>query len=281
MRKLELRILKEHSGRQIKSVLKSELMLSGSIIKQIKLKEDGITLIGVRVHTDARVNEGDILLVNLESSKLNTKNEHVVYADDDIVIFDKPAGMAVHPAPLLKGELTVKDVLSPCGGFHPVNRLDKGTTGLMVIALSGYMHDRLKALLHTDGFVREYLAVTEGIPDKLKGRIDAKIARQGAIKREVCENGAPALTDYEVVKTSGKWALVKLRLLTGRTHQIRVHMAHIGCPLAGDWLYGREDKDIISRPALHSSRIILKHPITGDKIDIFSPLPKDMEHLIK
>lgn len=127
--------------------------------------------------------------------------------------------------------------------FHVVNRLDKGTTGLMAVAKSGYIHDRLRRTLHTDGFYREYRAVCVGCPKPPAGTIDAPISRDetSAVRRMVRPDGQQAVSHYEVLSQRDGLSFVKLQPETGRTHQLRVHMAHIGCPLAGDWLYGTED----------------------------------------
>lgn len=279
MRELSFTVTNEKDGRQIKSLLKSELEISGSVIKQLKNIHGGILLNGASVYTDVRAKSGDVITVSIPTA-VYKKNEYVIYEDEDILIFDKPAEMSVHPAGLTGGEVTVKDVLQADKGFHPVNRLDRGTTGLMAIAKSGYAHDRLKSLLHTDAYVREYAAVLDGVPKKMCGRIELPIKRIGAIERAVAEDGAEAITDYKVISVRGGRAFVKLRLSTGRTHQIRVHMAAIGCPLTGDWLYGKEDKSLIARPALHSWHINMLQPITKKTVDVFAEIPSDMKMLI-
>ena len=159
-----------------------------------------------------------------------------------------------------------------------VNRLDKGTSGLMVIAKNGFMHTKLIELLHTDSFVREYLAICEGMPSPSRGEIMLNIRRdpKSMIKRIICADGAPSHTGYEVLVCENNLSLVKLHAYTGRTHQLRLHMKEIGNPLLGDWLYGNENKMLIDRPALHSSRICLIHPVSGKTIDVYAPLPDEM-----
>ena len=165
--------------------------------------------------------------------------------------------------------------------FHPVNRLDKGTTGLMVIAKSGYVHDLLRRSLHTNRFRRDYLAVCVGTPPSGSGTIDAPIGRDetSTVRRCVRPDGSPAVSHYRVLGIRDGLTLVALLPETGRTHQLRVHMASIGCPLAGDWLYGTEDPTLIARPALHSHRLTLIHPITGDTLNLTAPPPEDLIRL--
>ena len=152
----------------------------------------------------------------------------------------------------------------------------------MAVAKSGYIHDRLRRTLHTDGFYREYRAVCVGCPKPPAGTIDAPIGRDetSAVRRMVRSDGQQAVSHYEVLSSRNGLSLVKLLPETGRTHQLRVHMAHIGCPLAGDWLYGTEAPDLISRPALHAYALALTHPVTGTHLYFTAPTPADMEKLI-
>ena len=132
----------------------------------------------------------------------------------------------------------------------------------------------------TEGFLKTYLAVTVGAPKKPCDVIDAPMgyAEGSRYKMAVTQSGMPAVTAYETVSVCGGLALVRCRLHTGRTHQIRVHMAHLGCPLLGDWLYGTEDARI-GRPALHAEKLRLVHPLTGETLTLFAPLPADMAKL--
>ena len=173
--------------------------------------------------------------------------------------------------------------LGPGFSFHPVNRLDRGTTGLMVVAKNSWVHDRLRRQLHGGSFSRGYLAICVGAPDPPEGSVELPIGRapDSAIRRQVDPAGRPARTEYRLKERRGPLSLVELTPRTGRTHQIRVHMAALGCPLAGDWLYGEEDRALIARPALHAWRLELEHPLTGRDLALTAPLPADMKKLLE
>ena len=151
-----------------------------------------------------------------------------------------------------------------------------------MVAKHPHAQEQLKGQLHTPAFRRIYLAVCEGTPRPPEGRIDAPIGRVpgSLMARQVDPAGQPASTRYRVLRTGQGRALVELELDTGRTHQIRVHMAHTGHPLIGDFLYGTEDHSLISRPALHSARLSLRHPVTGEPMAWEQPLPEDMARLV-
>ena len=208
-----------------------------------------------------------------------------MWEDGHLLVVNKPAGMTAHASNFLPDTPTVAGALAWSRGtnfvFHSVNRLDKGTTGLMVVAKSGYVHDLLRRSLHTPRFLREYLAICVGCPEPQAGTIDAPIGRDesSAIARMVRPDGQRAVSHYEILAKGNGLSLVKLLPETGRTHQLRVHMASIGHPLAGDWLYGTEDPDLISRPALHSYALTLTHPVTGEVLHLTAPLPPDMARL--
>jgi len=152
---------------------------------------------------------------------------------------------------------------------------------LLVIARHAHSQRLLSKQLHSGGFIREYLAVTEGIPERNEGTIDAPIAKCGeGAKRCVREDGKPAVTHYWVEHAASGRAIVRLRLETGRTHQIRVHLAAIGCPIAGDYLYGSELEALHGRFALHSAYLSLIQPITGERIELSEPLPSELAALL-
>ena len=213
---------------------------------------------------------------------------NIRYEDDDLLVVDKPPGLAVHPcAGSWEDSLGARLVhyyqkIGLRADFHPVHRLDKGTSGLMVVAKHPAAQHILTQTLHSGDFLREYLAVCRGCPFPRSGVVDAPLGRTDTsyIRQEVRPDGKPARTHYEVIEQGERFSLLRLRLETGRTHQIRVHMAYLGHPLAGDFLYGTEDPALISRPALHSARLELKQPFTGVRLAFEAPLPEDMKHIL-
>jgi 23S rRNA pseudouridine1911/1915/1917 synthase len=287
-------ITPQQAGKTVFAVLRYGLGLSGTVLRRIKWLEDGILLDGVRVHTDCKVKEGQVLSVRLSDPSAQTDIPpvalplHIVYEDRDIVVVDKAPGMPSHPGPGHWGDSLGNALVyhwretDPFAVFHPVHRLDKGTSGLLVAAKHPFAQEKLKNQLHTPSFHREYLALCDGFPLPEAGTIDAPIARSDSsiLKRECAAEGMRAVTHYRTLSRHGKRTLVELVLETGRTHQIRVHMAHIGCPLTGDFLYGTEQPDLISRPALHSAQLAFAHPVTGETLSFSSPLPEDMVKLL-
>lgn len=293
MSSLELIVDKEQAGRTVKSVIKREFGISTALMNRIKRTETGLMVNGRRVYTNAVLCEGDRLTVDLEvgegpSGLTPVPMEiEVEYEDEHLIVVNKPAPLDVIPSSLAPGGPSLAaGLLNYLGGetsVHLVNRLDKGTTGLMVAAKNAYIHDRLRRQLHTANFHRTYLAVCVGIPEKREGRIELPIGREpdSAIRRRVDWSGKPAVTEYRVLEQAGGFSLMELTPLTGRTHQLRVHMAAIGSPLAGDWLYGVEDRELIARPALHAARLALIHPVTGERLALEAPLPEDMKKILE
>lgn len=293
-RYLTLSITPELAGAEVNTLLRRTLGLSGTVLRRIKWLEDGITLDGARVNVRVRVREGQTLAVRLTDPELTSGVApipgplDIVYEDGDLAVLNKAPGVLVHP-----GHGHFDDTLGNFlmyhykitgeeSDFHPVHRLDKGTSGLVVIAKHPHAQERLKLQLHTGAFRRVYLAVCDGVPPAPSGVVDAPIglAEGSPDRRAVHPGGKPALTHYRVLRVCGPRTLVELELETGRTHQIRVHMAHLGCPLTGDFLYGTENRALIARPALHSARLELTHPITGERLRFAAPLPTDMAALI-
>ena len=290
---MELLVTAEQDGRTVRSLLKGELGLSTARIGRLKRTETGLTVNGRRVFTSALVHTGDRLSVDLAAAERPTDvcpaamELDILWEDEHLLVLNKSAPLAVIPSSLSPGEPTLAEglahYLGPGFAFHPVNRLDRGTTGLMAVAKNGWVHDRLRRQLHGGGFRRQYLAVCLGTPCPPEGRVELPIARApgSAIRRQADPQGRPARTDYRVLETAVPFSLVELTPRTGRTHQIRVHMAALGCPLAGDWLYGVEDRGLIARPALHAARLELTHPVTGQALSLAAPLPADMKKLLE
>lgn len=283
----------EDNGATVRHILRARLHFSAHAISRLVRVPDGILVNGQPVHTPFVLQTGDRLDVQTADhrppSAVITPGPWplpVLWEDEHMLVVNKPAGMTAHASNFLPDTPTVAGALAWSRGaefiFHPVSRLDKGTTGLMVIAKSGYIHDLLRRSLHTPDFRREYRAVCVGHPVPDKGTINAPIGRdtRSAVARMVRPDGSPAVSHYQVLKTQGAFSLLRLRPETGRTHQLRVHMASIGCPLVGDWLYGVENLTLISRPALHSAALALVHPVTRELISVSAPIPDDMQRLL-
>ena len=219
----------------------------------------------------------------------------IAYEDEDLLVVNKPAGAVVHPCPShwthTLGNYVVGYLMQKRQAIdlHAVNRLDIGTSGLVVFAKNGHVQERLMSQMHTGSFQREYLAVCHGVPEPAHGMIDTPIGRATAAPVSsfaVMESGKKAVTHYEVLEQLGSGggnapttALVRLALETGRTHQIRVHMAHMGHPLVGDVLYGGS-AELLDRPALHSWKLDLVQPVTGTEIHLTAAPPQDLVELL-
>ncbi|HKB92768.1 MAG TPA: RluA family pseudouridine synthase [Gaiellaceae bacterium] len=211
----------------------------------------------------------------------------VPYEDEHLLVVDKPAGLVVHPAPghaqgtLVHG-LLAYDVEGGEEADRPgiVHRLDRDTSGLLVVARSPEAHRRLQELVHDRAITREYLALVVGRPRSRRGTIDAPIGRDRHDPlRHSLDTDTPrdAVTHFEVEELLRRHALLRVRLETGRTHQIRVHLAAVDLPVAGDPVYGRPGELGLERQFLHAARLAFPHPMTGEVVDVRSPLPEDLE----
>lgn len=294
-RRLELPITGALAGIKVDTLLKRHLGLSGTVVRRIKWLEDGILVDGARVNTRFCPQEGQVLSVRLSDPERRSGilpepgPLDVVYEDGDVVVLNKAPGVPVHPGPGHYSDTVGNYLLYYYGqegiegDFHPVHRLDRGTSGLLVVARHPHAQEVLKEQLHTDGFRREYLAVCEGILEPPVGTIEEPLGPKpgSLVEQMVRQDGKFARTHYEVVKAGERCTLVRLALDTGRTHQIRVHLAHLGHPLVGDFLYGKEEPERIPRPALHSHRLAFRHPITGQEMTFTAPVPQDMKRLLE
>lgn len=295
VRRIELTITEKTEGVRVDTLLRKHLNLSGTLIRRIKWLEDGILVDGVRVNTRFVPKSGQVLSVRLAdperlSGVIPIPGElDILYEDGDVIVLNKAAGVSVHPGPGhfddTLGNFLVHyyEKTGQQADFHPVHRLDRGTSGLLVVAKHPHAQERLKEQLHTPQFRRVYLAVCEGVPQPDSGVVDAPLGpMEGSLMAQrVREDGKNARTRYQVLKTANGRSLLRLELETGRTHQIRVHMAHMGHPLVGDFLYGTEDHSLISRAALHSHALYFRHPITGQEMAFVQELPPDMEWLLR
>jgi len=210
----------------------------------------------------------------------------VVYQDEDLVVIDKPAGLAVHPGPGHPDQTLVNALLAMCpdiqgigGEIRPgiVHRLDKDTSGLMMVAKTHQAHVDLSAQIKARKVTKGYLALVEGTPSPLNGKVDAPVGRhpRRRTRMAVVVGGKEARTNYKTGEQFPNHSLLELYLETGRTHQIRVHMAHIGHPLVGDTLYGSASH-LVERHFLHAFHLGFKHPVSGEPLEFQTPLPPDL-----
>ena len=285
-------VLPSDEGLSVRDVLTARLHISSSLRKALFQREGAILLNGKGTFLSTTVATDDVLRVDISDPEAPSPIVPVdfpltvLWEDEHLLAVDKPAGITVHGAALTEEAVTIAGAAAHYLGstaVHVVNRLDRGTTGVMLIAKSSYMHGRCTELLHTADFRREYRAICEGVPAPTCGLIDAPIGRDetSLLRRCVRADGQPAMTEYEVLSAANNRALLRLLPQTGRTHQLRLHMAHIGHSLTGDWLYGTEDKALIGRPALHSYRLRFTHPLTGEVVEVTAPLPEDMMRLME
>ena len=210
----------------------------------------------------------------------------IAYEDEHLLVVDKPAGIVVHPAPGHASGTLVHGLVghAAAGGDEPerpgiVHRLDRDTSGLMVVARSADAHRRLQSLLRRRDLKREYLALVVGRPRSRTGRIEAPIGRDrtNPLRHSLdTANPRDAVTRFDVEELLPRHALLRVWLETGRTHQIRVHLAAIDLPVAGDPTYGRPAELGLNRQFLHAARLAFPHPITEEPVDVVSPLPADL-----
>ena len=285
----------EDSGEEVLTLLRREFRVSTNLLRQLKFTENGILLDGVRVTVRHTVQAGQTLSILREpESGKETRVEpregplDIVYEDNDLMILNKPAGLAVHPSPghydgqtLANRVVFYLDATGQNPIFRAINRLDRGTSGLMTCAKNKLSAHRLEELLACDGIRRTYHAVCEGIVTPECGTIDLPIGKADGkgIMRQVREDGQRAVTHYRVLKTQNNRSLLEIQLETGRTHQIRVHFSHLGHPLCGDFMYGQEI-DEMKGCALHSCAITLTQPSTGEGLAFTVPDPPVFQKLL-
>ena len=272
-------------GDTMQNFLRRDCGLSWRMVVKLKRVERGITLDGVPVRTIDRIKAGQTVRLRMPEDTVRIDAVDmplaVVWEDDNLLVVNKPPYLAVHPSAGLPDPTLANAVVGSYRrrgeehSFRPVNRLDRNTSGLLLVGKNAHATYALAGKVH-----KEYLALVLG---NLQGAgcIDQPIrVKDGCcITREVGEGGKPSITHYEALASNGSVTLVRLWLETGRTHQIRVHMAWLGYPLAGDTMYGT-DETVLPRHGLHCYRMAFTHPLTGEALSLSAPLPEDMAALV-
>jgi 23S rRNA pseudouridine1911/1915/1917 synthase len=289
---MRLRVPPESSGTRLDRFL-AELPEIGSRAVAERLVRDGAVLVDGRARSKShRLDGGEELEFEppaprrseLEPEEMDLA---IPYEDEHLLVVDKPAGLVVHPAAghhtgtLVHG-LLAHDVEGGEEAERPgiVHRLDRDTSGLLVVARSPEAHRRLEEMVRRRELTREYVALVVGRPRSWRGTIDAPIGRDRHDPlRHSLDTDSPraAVTHFEVDELLGDHALLRVTLETGRTHQIRVHLAAIDLPIAGDPTYGRSGDLGLERQFLHAARLAFEHPFTGAAVDVTSPLPADLD----
>jgi 23S rRNA pseudouridine1911/1915/1917 synthase len=270
--------------------------LSRSEVQRL-IKAGQILVNGAASKPAYRLEQGDNIAISLPDSPPDIVEPEdipldIVYEDDDLVVINKPAGMVVHPAFGNRSGTLVNAVLSrwpemrEAGGEERagiVHRLDKDTSGLLVLAKNTAALEALQAQFKTRTVYKCYIALVEGVPDNSSGLIDAPIGRDSKQRKRmaVARDGRPAETRYDLIEDLGTNALLSLLLHTGRTHQIRVHLAWLGHPVVGDTVYGyRKQRIKMKRLFLHSAELHIDSPGTGERLKFQSPLPDSLENIL-
>ena len=273
----------EEDGRKVRDILRRSMEVSYTALKSAKWN-GRIRLNGEPVRADAKAAAGDTLSIEWAEEKPAYRPKpyeiglEIPWIDEHLMAVVKPAGIASqsgrnHPDDSLENAVYAYFGCPEQFVYRPVNRLDKGTGGLMLIARTPHAQQLLQRQLHTSAFRRRYLAWTDGRPEKDSGVIDLPIAKEpgATVRRTVSPDGKASRTRYRVLREQGDGALILLELETGRTHQIRVHLSHIGCPVRGDFLYGKErPEEFPGCFALHSAMLETVHPLTGETIRLTS-----------
>lgn len=314
----------EDDGKTVRQVLERYFAVSSKLLAQARLTEYGLTINEERVYISAPVQAGEVVRLRMQREQSDDIMPQemllsIIYEDDYLLVVNKPAGQVVHPThghytnTLANGVVHYWQAKGERFRFRPIHRLDEETSGIVVIAKNGYIHQQLSEQMQQGGMDKQYVAFVYGLPYPAEELIDAPIDRDPLQphKRTVIEGGYEARTAYKVLQAypyeqplsseSSQQqelmergisnvpyvSLVRLKLYTGRTHQIRVHMSAIGHPLIGDKFYSHNNQCIpeaeqrLQRHALHAERMSFMHPMTNEIMEWTAPLPEDMEQLQK
>lgn len=277
----------------IKGIMRQHFKFSSRLRNKIK-REKLIRLNGQQMPNWIKPEPGDIVSVKLPEEKSEFEAENIpldiAFEDDDLLIINKQPYIVVHPT---KGHPT--GTLTNAIMYHMheteqafkirfMNRLDRDTSGLVAIAKNPHCQSSFMKQGQAGLIEKHYIAIVRGIMESDNGTIDLPLGRpyDDSVKRSVMEDGAPSITHYKVLERfQSGFTMLELQLETGRTHQIRVHLSHIGYPIVSDHLYGIEEHDLIGRQALHAKKLSMIHPVTGNRLSLDTELPEDIKQLLK
>ena len=287
MRTLRYQIAPEHEGMNVERYLKQQHGYSSRTIVKLKHYEQGMRLNGAHTRTIDLLHAGDVLEITFLDSEehgvehfiRSNRQVEIAYEDDDLLVFNKPADMPCHQSCGHAADTLANVFAAHCDRlgmdlmYRPLNRLDRDTSGAVLIA-----KNRFAAASVTNNFHKTYQAILDGVPPQSEGRVDAPIRREfpEEMRRIVSPDGQRAITNYRVLAVQDGYSLVDFVLETGRTHQIRVHMAHLGCPVLGDSMYGRKS-EMIARQALHCRYIAFTQPVSRQPVGVSCTMPEDMQ----
>lgn len=300
MEKICIIVTMEQEEERVDKVITEEVAsLSRSFVQKL-IKEKQLFVNGTAAKASQRVKEGDSIVFSIpkavepdiepEDMKLD-----ILYEDDALLVVNKPKDMVVHPAPGHYSGTLVNGILYHCKGnlsgingiLRPgiVHRIDKDTTGALIVCKSDMAHNHIADQLKVHSIKREYVAIVHGVIKEEDGTIEGAIGRDPSNRKKMCineKNGKPAITHYKVLKRFSAYTYISCQLETGRTHQIRVHMASIGHPLLGDEIYGgKTSKFRLQGQTLHAASIGFIHPVTETYMEFQAPLPDYFSHLLQ
>ena len=289
MRTLRYQIAPEYEGMNVERYLKQQHGYSSRTIVKLKHYEQGMRLNGAHTRTIDLLHAGDVLEITFLDSEehgvehfiRSNRQVEIAYEDDDLLVFNKPADMPCHQSCGHAADTLANVFAAHCDQlgmdlmYRPLNRLDRDTSGAVLIA-----KNRFAAASVTNNFHKTYQAILDGVPPQSEGRVNAPIRREfpEEMRRIVSPDGQRAITNYRVLAVQDGYSLVDFVLETGRTHQIRVHMAHLGCPVLGDSMYGRKS-EMIARQALHCRYIAFTQPVSRQPVGVSCTMPEDMQEV--
>ena len=295
--KLIIDVSDEETGERIDSFLSGKTEFTRTRIQQL-IKDRNITVNGKPTKSSYKIEENDEIIIEVpevETTEIKPENIKIdiVYEDSDIAVINKQAGLVVHPAhghysgTLVNAILYhIKDLSGINGEIRPgiVHRLDKDTSGLIVIAKNDKVHTALTEMFQEKKIRKTYLAILKGKLNKSEGKIVTQIGRDKNDRKKMtviddATKGKNAITNYRVISQNNLFTIVKVNIETGRTHQIRVHMRYLGYPILGDSVYGRKDNE--KRQMLHAYKLEFIHPVTGRQMEFIGEIPEDFQKALK